>query len=136
MPYAPKTHRPRHYTARPKRIDRRASSSQRGYDSRWTKLRAAYVAQHPLCEDCMAQGRTAPVDEVDHVIPITGIDDPLRLMWVNLRSRCRPCHRRKTARHDKAIRAEYEASGEVAAVVDRWVATWTKNDQYGRKTIR
>jgi 5-methylcytosine-specific restriction protein A len=124
MPYAPRAHQPRHQTARPQRVDRRASASERGYDSRWTKLRAAYVAQHPLCEDCIAEGRTMAVHEVDHIIPINGINDPLRLMWDNLRSRCRSHHASKT-RQDERIRAEYEASGDAAAVIGRWVAMWS-----------
>lgn len=132
MPYAPRAHQSRHQAAKPKRIDRRASAAERGYAHGWPKLRAAYVAQHPLCEDCLARGRTVIVDEVDHVIPINGLDDPLRLLWENLRSRCRPCHAVKTARCDERIRAEYEASGDAEAVIERW----SKDNQGGPKTIR
>lgn len=35
----------------------RASARQRGYDTQWQKVRAAYLAAHPLCVMCSAQGR-------------------------------------------------------------------------------
>lgn len=42
----------------------------RRYGSRWCKIRAAYIAAHPLCEDCLAAGRITPVQEVHHVLPL------------------------------------------------------------------
>lgn len=123
MPTAPKAHRPRH--APTTRVDRRASAAERGYDQRWTKLRAAYVAQHPLCEDCLPT--ITPVHEVDHVIPITGLGDPLRLLWVNLRSRCRRHHATKTSRHDVYIRAEYDRSGDTLTTIARWTGVLIRN---------
>ncbi len=37
-------------------LDRRGSSAQRGYGSRWQKARAAYLAAHPLCCRCHEGG--------------------------------------------------------------------------------
>lgn len=56
---------------------------------------------HPLCVACEAQGRTRPVDEVDHKVPLWagGPDDES-----NLQSLCSPCHELKTAR-EAAMRA-------------------------------
>lgn len=81
-----------------RRPDYRKTAPQRGYDWRWQKLRKAYVAEHPWCEDCLLEGKHVPVHEVDHVIPFKSLDDPLRLDWHNCRSRCRPHHALKTHR--------------------------------------
>lgn len=66
----------------------------RRYDHRWRKMRNAYVAKHPLCEDCLEQGRTTPVAEVHHVLPLEhgGTHDE-----TNLRGLCKPCHSRQSA---------------------------------------
>lgn len=119
MARAAKQYRPPQYKPGAKRVDRRGSASERGYDARWSRLRRAYAKQHPLCEDCLPDA--VPVAEVDHIIPIRGVDDPLRLQWRNLRSRCRSCHATKTARLDERIRAEADAAGDDwLSVVDRW----------------
>ncbi len=108
MATAPKTHRPLgSSTPRQQHDKRRGSAQERGYDARWHKLRAWYVRQHPLCQDCEARGLTVVVDEVDHVIPINGPNDQLRLDVMNLRSRCKACHAKKT-RIDGWIRSMYE----------------------------
>ncbi|WP_083603349.1 HNH endonuclease signature motif containing protein [Bowdeniella nasicola] len=67
------------------------------YGSRWRKIRAAYVAAHPLCEDCLEAGRYTPVAEVHHVHPLEygGTHGPSKL-----RSLCTPCHSRQTALDD------------------------------------
>ncbi|HXG36536.1 MAG TPA: HNH endonuclease signature motif containing protein [Dehalococcoidia bacterium] len=70
----------------------RASSAQRGYGAEWRRLRAAFLAAHPLCCDC-----GEPATDVDHETPRSagGTDD-----WRNLRSRCHRCHSKKTAARD------------------------------------
>jgi len=77
--------------------DYRGTAASRGYDGAWQKLRNGYVMHNPLCEHCTALGRTAVAQDVDHIKPFQGIDDPLRLDWGNLQSLCRKCHARKTA---------------------------------------
>ncbi len=72
-------------------IKRRGSASERGYDSRWAKVRAAYLRKHPLCE-C---GCDKPADLVDHIIPISGPDDPLLWDEENFQSLTTQCHTRK-----------------------------------------
>jgi 5-methylcytosine-specific restriction protein A len=62
------------------------------YGRPWRRLRLRYLAEHPYCVDC-----GAVLDlEVDHQIPHEG--DP-ELFWdeANWRTRCKPCHSRKTA---------------------------------------
>lgn len=35
----------------------------------WKHLRDWYILNHPICEDCMFEGRSVPADEVHHIIP-------------------------------------------------------------------
>ena len=54
-------------------LDRqRPSAARRGYGSRWRRARAAFLALHPLCASCRAQGRVVPATVVDHVVPHRG----------------------------------------------------------------
>lgn len=52
---------------------------------------------HPLCVKCEAEGRTRPVDEVDHKIPLWagGADHES-----NLQSLCTDCHTEKTSKEN------------------------------------
>ena len=47
--------------------DRRPTSTQRGYDGKWTKARAIFLLNNPLCAMC---GKPAKV--VDHIKPHRG----------------------------------------------------------------
>ena len=67
----------------------------RGYDTHeryggaWRKIRARYLAEHPLCEKCAANGRYVKASLVHHVKPIAdgGTHDAENLM-----SLCVACH--------------------------------------------
>jgi 5-methylcytosine-specific restriction protein A len=74
--------------------EQRPTPWQRGYDERWRALRRQYLAQFPCCA---TRGCTQPASEVDHIISVRTRPD-LRLAWFNLRSLCKPCHSRRTAR--------------------------------------
>jgi 5-methylcytosine-specific restriction protein A len=69
---------------------------QRGYTTRWDKLRKVFLAKHPLCVACLANGRTTAANTVDHIIPHRG-DQALMWSIENLQPMCAPCHSRKTA---------------------------------------
>ena len=59
------------------------------YGSRWRAVRAAYIAAHPLCEQCRREGRFTPAEEVHHILPLSqggGHDTE------NLMSLCKRCH--------------------------------------------
>ena len=79
------------------RDDNRPSSTARGYDKQWTRVRNAYLAQHPLCEDCHSKGIITAAREVHHKIRIA-VDRSKRLDADNLMSLCRACHARRTMR--------------------------------------
>ena len=70
-------------------------SPSRTYDWRWRQLRAAYLAEHPLCE--CGCGYAASV--VDHKTPHNG-DRALLYAWDNLQALTKSCHDRKTAARD------------------------------------
>lgn len=74
----------------------RASSSQRGYDGQWSKVRRMVLAAEPLCRHCDETGSVTPATMVDHVIPLN--QGGARLDRANLQPLCDPCHAAKTAR--------------------------------------
>ncbi|ABV26564.1 HNH endonuclease [Xanthomonas phage Xop411] len=59
--------------------------------SRWRKLRAVFLREHPLCCYCEAEGKTTAATVVDHCIPHRGDAD---LFWdeANLQPLCQHCH--------------------------------------------
>lgn len=61
----------------------------------WQNARNYKRRLNPLCEDCLEQGRTTPVQVVDHVIALT-TNPALRLTLTNLRSLCHAHHDAKT----------------------------------------
>jgi hypothetical protein len=76
----------------------RGTPAERGYDSKWVKLRNNYIKHNPLCEArgpaCKGAARI-----VHHVIPIEKRPD-LRLVRSNLMAVCDPCHRQA---HDELV---------------------------------
>lgn len=60
----------------------------------WKRLRAAKLAQDPLCEYCRQAGRITAAREVDHRQSIKNGGDPWD--WTNLTSTCSACHSEKT----------------------------------------
>ncbi|OGA13740.1 MAG: hypothetical protein A3H32_14360 [Betaproteobacteria bacterium RIFCSPLOWO2_02_FULL_63_19] len=78
----------------------RGSTTERGYDWAWRKLRARYLDANPLCEcdECKAGKLKVTVAQVvDHRIAIEDRPD-LRLEWSNLRSMSKAHHDAHTAR--------------------------------------
>lgn len=65
------------------------------YGSEWRKIRNRYIKAHPLCEECLANGRMTPATEVHHILPVNhgGSNDE-----TNLKSLCKPCHSKITAK--------------------------------------
>lgn len=77
----------------------RGSSSKRGYDRTWQKLRAWFLASNPLCVHCQQAGILTVAHHVDHIQPIT--QGGARLDQANLQALCAGCHSRKTRRERK-----------------------------------
>ena len=62
---------------------------RRKYGRAWKRIRDRYVHKHPLCEQCLKEGRYVAVEEVHHIVPLSegGSNDESNLM-----SLCRSCH--------------------------------------------
>ncbi len=68
--------------------------------TQWRKLRAAYLLEHPLCEDCLDRDEVREAVEVHHVRPIsTGYDtDQMKTIAYdadNLVALCAECHHKR-----------------------------------------
>lgn len=85
------------YKARSER--NRLSAYKRGYTSRWAKVSHSFLISHPLCEECMRQGKLTPATEVDHIKPHKG-NKTLFWDYENWQALCHECHSKKTAKED------------------------------------
>ena len=73
------------------------TTAERGYGGRWQRARVAYLAKHPLCRMCEAQGKVTAATVVDHIQDHRG---DMVLFWdsaTNWQPLCQPCHSVKTA---------------------------------------
>ena len=69
----------------------RNNHSKKIYSSkRWRTVRRQYFETHPMCEDCLLEGKTIPAEEVHHIKPLSAGGEPYD--FNNLRSLCRSCH--------------------------------------------
>lgn len=70
--------------------DVRRSASERGYDARWRKARAGFLALNPWCVQ-LGDGCTLIAEVVDHTVPHRG---DMSLFWneKNWQSLCKHCH--------------------------------------------
>lgn len=75
------------------------SISQKIYNSTlWKKLRNSYIAEHPLCERCLAEGRVTPAVACHHVQPFLSgstYQEQINLAYdvSNLMAVCSQCHK-------------------------------------------
>lgn len=72
----------------------RGGPRRRGYDAAWERLRADFLAAHPVC--CIP-GCGKPATDADHVTSVRERPD-LRLVRSNLRPMCHPHHSQRTSR--------------------------------------
>lgn len=97
----------------------RASRHQRGYDSKWDRIRQQIIQRdNYLCQECLRNGTLTEVvvgdpshpraAHVDHIIPKVqgGTDDGSNLELLD-----RTCHERKTARENRSARPEVGEDG-------------------------
>lgn len=78
---------------------RRGTRTQRGYSNQWLAASKAFLTEHPMCAECLKNGRFTPATEVDHIIPHKG---DMVLFWnrKNWQALCHKCHSTKTVRED------------------------------------
>ena len=67
----------------------RPKDTNKKYGRAWRKVRERYVQSHPLCEQCLKEGRMTPTEEVHHIKPVSqgGTHSSSNLM-----SLCKSCH--------------------------------------------
>jgi 5-methylcytosine-specific restriction protein A len=75
----------------------RGSAAYRGYDGDWQKFRAWFVKRHPLCVDCLLEGKPVAVQEVHHIKKLTEYPE-LRLVESNCLALCKSHHSTRTQR--------------------------------------
>ena len=77
-----------------RRYDRyeRSPDVHKKYGRAWKRIRDSYAKAHPLCEDCLRDGRAVPMEEVHHIVPISRGGTHAR---DNLVSLCRGCHNKR-----------------------------------------
>ena len=104
-----------HTRAKVQAYDRqRGTASERGYGARWKKYRDWFLEQWPLCGDrpsgdptgdseCLRQRLPVPAKVVDHIVPVTGPDDPTFYRPEGHQALCERCHNIKRQR--EAIQA-------------------------------
>lgn len=77
------------------RREERPSAARRGYGARWRRVRAMFLAAHPICCDPFGlhSERVVAATDVDHVVPRrrggADVED-------NFQSLCHGCHSHKT----------------------------------------
>ena len=83
------------------------SAASRGYGSAWQKASRQFLQAHPLCEECMKQGKYVKATVVDHVVPHRGDEE---LFWdrSNWRALCKRCHDKKTGNEDTLVSYGYK----------------------------
>jgi len=88
-----------HLKERNQQIDqRRGTSTERGYDGTWSKLRLMVLRNEPLCRECKKNGLIVAATDVDH------IDGKVEhVSFGNLQPLCHNCHSRKTAIENHAF---------------------------------
>jgi len=74
--------------------DSRPSASERGYDAKWAKTRAAFIAANPICGEVGCMEGTTDVDHIDGLGP----RGPRGHDPTNLRGYCHSHHSQRTAR--------------------------------------
>lgn len=76
---------------------RRAFKQKVYKSSRWQTMRAAYLMEHPLCEECERLGIITPAIDVHHIESFANHPDNWRAYaynYNNMMALCKECHGR------------------------------------------
>lgn len=78
-----------------KETDMRKLRQQAYQNTAWRKLRDTYMHQHPICQECLKQGKITPATDVHHIkspFQHGEINYNLLLDYDNLMALCKDCH--------------------------------------------
>ncbi len=77
--------------------DTSPTSTARGYNYHWQKVRRMFLNRNPLCAECLKKGIMTPATVVDHIELHKG---EYEKFWNedNMQSLCERCHNRKTGK--------------------------------------
>jgi 5-methylcytosine-specific restriction protein A len=106
----------------------RGTSTQRGYSWRWGKFRRWVLSDRPLCE-CAEHCHQAATD-VDHVLPVSGRDDPTFWEEWAVSALAHGCHSRKTGRDKTRNLTAQQWATVIERLKARW-AEWQKRREAG-----
>jgi shikimate kinase/5-methylcytosine-specific restriction endonuclease McrA len=97
MPSKPEPFNAKWKPAPVKRVEYNKPEWSDKYNYTWRKARNRYIAEHPMCVMCQAQGKLTPATVVDHITPHKGNDT---LFWdvANWQSLCKRHHDRDKRR--------------------------------------
>ena len=101
----------------PQRFDGRRNAAARGYDRRWARFRAWYLAQpeHQFCALHISPRCKGLAECIDHIVPLNGPDDPGRFDLDNLQPACLACN---TAKGRRIIRGTWRYGVPAASPSD------------------
>lgn len=92
------------------------TAAARGYGAAWRRARKWFLAQHPLCVMCQAQGRVSAATVVDHIRPHRG-DQVLFWDRDNWQALCATCH-------NSIKQAAERGHARPAIGLDGWPVDW------------
>ena len=84
---------------KPLHTEEERSAAERGYGRAWQKASKRYLAAHPLCVQCAAEGKYTRATVVDHIVPHRG-DRTLFWSEANWQALCKHHHDVKTRNED------------------------------------
>jgi len=67
----------------------RDKNHNKNYGRSWRNIRNRYLNAHPLCEQCLKEGKYVTATEVHHILPVNKGGDH---RTTNLMSLCHSCH--------------------------------------------
>lgn len=94
------------------------------YPWRWRKYSQAYRKTHPYCRPCEQAGRVTLSYAVDHIIPVSGPDDPRFWEPENHQPICHSCHSTKTNRQDGGFGRDRRACYILTGLPGSGKSTW------------
>ncbi len=87
----------------------------------WRKLRNSYLKLHPLCENCLKEGKVVPAEDVHHKrspFQKGEINWTLLMEPENLQSLCKECHGKEHAKEQGHVSPEDVIAGLEALLKD------------------